>query len=158
MAQDAALAEDLTQETFASAWRSIHQFEGRASFATWLHKIALNVYRKYRQRRRLPVASLDEERLADPADTESSLIEQLEAEELRQRAWRAVERLPETYRELIVLRYYQGLRYREVAELLGVPMGTVQFRLHTAMKKLQAELREEVGENDAHLAPDPAKS
>ena len=152
MTQSDTLAEDLTQETFASAWRSLHQFDGRASFATWLHKIALNAYRGSRRGQGPPADTLDDERI-ELADDAPSLLDQLSAQELRQQAQEAVKALPEIYREVVVLRCYQDLKYREIADLLGVPLGTVQFRLHTALKRLQAELREEVIDREPDMAP-----
>jgi len=141
--QDAALAEDMTQDTFAAAWRSLDQFEGRASFATWLHKIALNTYRDYRRRERLVVIPMDVEATAALPDPAQELIECLEAEELQQRVQQAVAGLPEIYREVVILHCYQGLKHSEVAELLDVPMGTVQYRLHVSLDKLRTVLREE---------------
>jgi RNA polymerase sigma-70 factor (ECF subfamily) len=143
LAQHTALAEDLTQDTFAAAWRSLDRFEGRASFATWLHKIALNTYREYRRRDRLTADPIDEEGVAWP-DPAPELIERLRTEELQRKVQQAVARLPEIYREVVILRCYQGLKYREVAELLGVPLGTIQHRLHVAFEKLRTALREEV--------------
>jgi RNA polymerase sigma-70 factor, ECF subfamily len=144
MAQDASLAEDLTQETFAAAWRSLDRFEGRASMTTWLHKIALNLYRDYRRRDHLRSVSMEDEDSPVSPDFAQELIERLGTEELQQRVQEAVARLPEIHRETLVLHCYQGLKYREIAELLELPMGTVQHRLHIALGKLRAALGEEV--------------
>ena len=61
LARDADLAEDLTQDTFANAWRSIDQFQGRSSLGTWLHRIALNTYHDHARRNRVLVEPLDDE-------------------------------------------------------------------------------------------------
>lgn len=143
MTQDVALAEDLTQDTFAAAWRSLDTFQGRASFSTWLHKIALNVFRGHQRRHFPEMVPLDEDSVAEP-DPAPALIESLRAEELQRRTQEAVLHLPEVYREVVVLRCYQGMKYREVAEMLEVPLGTIQYRLHTALRMLRQELREEV--------------
>ena len=143
LARDAHLAEDLTQETFAAAWRSLDRFEGRASFATWLHKIALNAYRQHRRRSQPTPDQIEEDEVTCP-DPTPDLIERLGSEELRRRVEQEVWRLPEIYRETVILRCYQGLKYREVADLLGVPTGTVQHRLHVAFAKLRTALQEEV--------------
>lgn len=147
MAGDVAVAEDLTQEAFTSAWQALDRFEERSSAAVWLHRIALNGFRAYVRGKKPGSSPIDEEAVASPAPA-SDVIERMDAEELQRQAQQAVARLPEIYREVIVLRYYQGLKHREVAELLGIPIGTVQFRCHTAFEKLRAELGREVVENE----------
>jgi RNA polymerase sigma-70 factor (ECF subfamily) len=139
MAGNAATAEDLTQETFLSAWSALDRFEERCSTAVWLHRIALNAYRAHSRGLRNE-AELTEETAAVTPDP----VRQIEANDLSRLAQEAVAQLPEIYREAIVLRYYQGLKYREVAELLGVPIGTVQFRCHEALDKLRAGLKKEI--------------
>jgi RNA polymerase sigma-70 factor (ECF subfamily) len=153
LTQDAAMAEDLTQETYAAAWRSLHQFEGRGSSYLWLHQIALNCYRQWLRRYRPELEALDEDEFVSP-DPGPGVIERLDDEHLRKRASSAVALLPENYREAVILKCYQGLKYREMAELLGVPMGTVQFRVHTALDKLRAILKEEVGTYETDLVHD----
>lgn len=144
LARDTVLAEDLTQDTFAKAWRSMDRFEGRSSLGTWLYKIALNTYRDHLRRNRVPIDSLEDEDSLSSPDPAPGLIESLAAEQLQLRVQQAVDRLPEIYREVVILRCYQGLKYREVAELLEVPIGTVQHRIHVAFEKLRAALGEEV--------------
>ncbi len=149
LTRDVSLAQDLTQETFAAAWRSLGTFEGRSSFATWLHKIALNAYRQQARRTQPEIEPIDEEAHAGCADPSPSLIERLSAEELGERVRREVSALPEIHREAVILRCYQGLKLREVAELLGVPIGTVSHRLYVAFEKLREALREEVEDCEA---------
>lgn len=144
LAQNESLAQDLTQDTFAAAWGSMDQFEGRSSLGTWLHKIALNIYRDHTRRSRGPVDSLEDWDSVSSPDPAPGLIECLAAEELQSKVKEAVGQLPEIYREAVILRCYQGLKYREVADLLEVPLGTIQHRLHVAFEKLRAALREEV--------------
>ncbi len=143
MTRDVALAEDMTQETFATAWRSLGKFEGRASLATWMHTIALNVCREYMRREHPHTVEIDEETLVSP-DPTPELIERLGAEEMNQKVQQAVDALPLIYREVVVLRCTQGLKYREVADILGLPMGTVKTRLFVAFEKLRTALREEI--------------
>ena len=147
MAGNVAVAEDLTQETFTAAWERLDRFEERASLAVWLHSIALNAYRAHLRSRRPEPEPLDEEALEAPVAT-PDISERLDAADLLRRAQLAVARLPDIYREAIVLRYYQGLKHREVAALLGIPIGTVQFRCHVAFEKLRADLGQEVGEDE----------
>lgn len=146
LSRDAELAADLTQDTFANAWRSIDQFQGRSSLGTWLHRIAMNAYRDHVRRNRVAMEPLEDREQISSPDPAPGLIESLVTEELQQRVQQAVDQLPEIYREAVILRCYQGLKYREVAEALEVPLGTVQHRLHIAFEKLRAALREEVGD------------
>lgn len=146
LTRDAELAADLTQDTFASAWRSIDQFQGRSSLGTWLHRIALNTYRDHLRRNHMEVESLQDEESVSSPDPAPGLIESLAAEELQQRVQQAVDRLPEIYREAVILRCYQGLKYREVADALELPLGTVQHRIHVAFEKLRIMLGEEVAD------------
>lgn len=146
LCRDTELAADLTQDTFANAWRSINGFEGRSSFGTWLHRIAVNTYRDYARRNRVEVEQLEDEDTLSCPDPAPGLIDSLASEELQARVQQAVDQLPEIYREAVILRCYQGLKYREVAEALEVPLGTVQHRLHVAFEKLRLVLGEEVAD------------
>jgi RNA polymerase sigma-70 factor (ECF subfamily) len=149
---DTALAEDLTQEAFAAAWSHLDQFSGRSSLTTWLHRIALNVWRQQQRRAQPCVESwqgADLERVAAP---EAPPLARLERQELRQRAERALLSLAPPYREVIVLRVQQGLKHREIAEVMGVPVGTIQCRVHVALRKLREALSEEVDGHGLVLA------
>ena len=94
--------------------------------------------------------SEDEEDVASP-DPAPELIDRLGAEELQQRVLQAVARLPEIYREVVILRCYQGVKYCEIAHLLDVPIGTMKHRLHVAIEKLRVEMREEIEDDEAHI-------
>lgn len=142
LAQDHALAEDLTQETFASAWRKLDAFSGRAPIEAWLHGIALNAFRAHVRARSPETAPIEEAALTAPT-VGPTMIERLATADLRKRAVDAVANLPEVYREIVVLRCFQGLKYREIANVLQVPIGTVQARCHIALERLRAEFREE---------------
>jgi RNA polymerase sigma-70 factor (ECF subfamily) len=126
-------AEDLAQEALILAWKSLPQFQGRSSLATWLYRIALN---RWRRTRRPPPsdADFDEATAADP--TANRL--------LRLSLDRAMAELPETLRTAFVLVKAEGLKYREAAEVLDVPQGTVQSRVHEATLRLRALLSEEL--------------
>ncbi len=142
LCRDVPTAEDLTQETFTSAWRAIGRFGGTSSLATWLHRIARNAFLDHcrRRRRRPPVAPGDVER-PDGRDPLAELL----ADEQRRRLHAAVEALAAAERESIVLHYFQGLSYRQMAEVLDEPVGTVKWRTGRALKQLNAIL---TGESD----------
>jgi RNA polymerase sigma-70 factor (ECF subfamily) len=138
-------AEDLTQETFAAAWKSLDGFAGRASIKTWLHRIA---YRKFVDRGRRQV--LDSEAMAVlkrersvRAGEEGAPGAALLGE--RQKVIRAaIRRLREEDRALIALHYLEGMSLRETAEAAGRPVGTVKWRTHRALAKLKGLLNGKV--------------
>ncbi|HSO10997.1 MAG TPA: RNA polymerase sigma factor [Anaerolineales bacterium] len=135
-------ADDATQEVFLAALRSLDSFRGDASLKTWLFSITINVCRsrlgrsKSRARLRQILQSLFR---SDQAHPESEAI-QHEAESA---LWRAVRALDEKHRIPITLRYYHDLPVAEIAEMLGVPVGTVHSRLNHARERLRARLKDE---------------
>jgi RNA polymerase sigma-70 factor, ECF subfamily len=133
-------AEDLAQEVFVRAWRSLSGFRGDSTFRTWLHRVALNVIHSHRSRlgriRRLfstpadPEAGDPSERLADHRDLEDDLVR-------RDAIDRALSTLPDELRDAVTLRDIQGLDYREIAAALQVPIGTVESRIFRARQRLR---------------------
>jgi RNA polymerase sigma-70 factor (ECF subfamily) len=141
LTQDTHLAEDLTQETFASAWANINGFKGRASFGTWLHQIA---YRKFiDSRRRLQREAALATRLKeeeDDSEQRSNPLLRLAADENSRILYAAIRTLNSSEYMVIVLHYIQGLSYREMAEILDVPIGTVKWQTSRALKNLKKHL------------------
>jgi len=131
----AADAEDLAQEAFVRAWKSLRSFRGDSSFRTWLHRIAINVVRTAQTRhgrwtRMFTAAEPD----ADPPSPEEPLDAALAR---RQVIERALASLPEELRVAVALRDMQGLDYREIAAVLDVPIGTVESRIFRARRRLK---------------------
>lgn len=142
-----SLAEEVFQGTFLRLHEKCHQFTPDRQVRPWLYSIAthlaIDALRKEGQQ---PTTSLDQQ----VADAESDIgalldvlgtrpptpLEQLEAQEQAQWARRAVDALPEPLRQVILLAYFQGLKFREVAEILELPLGTVKSRLHKALALL----------------------
>ena len=142
LSRDSHAAEDLTQETFAAAWSSIGSFRGSASLATWLHRIAYCKYADRQRRGRRPEAQIDARSLvADLSEKRSSPargpLDDLLADEQSRRLALAVDALDEADRELVVLHYLQGLSFREMAEVLGRPAGTVKWRVSEVLARLR---------------------
>lgn len=130
-------AEDVVQETFAAALRGIDRFEGRSSIRTWLTGILVNQVARCRRRHaRKGAASLElmdrPPPVADPAEATDRRIDLLSI----------VDRLPPEQRDVILLREFEQLDYREIAELLGVPAGTVDSRLYRARQALKELLKD----------------
>jgi RNA polymerase sigma-70 factor (ECF subfamily) len=146
MTRDMHEAEDLTQETFAAAWERIGSFQGRATLATWLHRIA---YTKFidAQRAERRAAGL-RERLTNLQALRGDQVDALEADDETRRLYRVLYKLDPAERTLLVLHYLQGLSYREMAAVLDEPSGTVKWRTAEALKTMRAMLVDE----DSHHA------
>ncbi len=137
-------AEELVQDSFLRAFRSLDTFRGDARFSTWFYRILYNVCMTRIQRRR-PLST--QEPAADPAngarewaDTEPDILERLESEEVRQMLMEEMLRLPEAFRAALTLFYVQDLRYDEITLVLQIPLGTVK----TNLSRGRALLRERV--------------
>jgi RNA polymerase sigma-70 factor (ECF subfamily) len=142
MTGQAATAEDLTQDTFVSAWKSLPGYEGRSSFSTWLHRIAVNAVLASRRgpRGRLETSLTNEdgdemELMAEDAMDEATPID-LE---------RAIGSLPAGARDIVVLHGIYGYSHEEAAGMLGVAVGTCKAQLHRARHLLRARMRMEAG-------------
>ena len=125
------LAEEVVQETMVAIWRGAGSFKGGSRVSTWIFGIARNqahaLLRREVRGERVPEEPLT---LPDPA----------EAVEREGRVLSALAELPPDQREVVVLAFYEGLSYREIASLLGVPEGTVKSRMHLAKRKLREAL------------------
>ena len=134
-----AEADDLAQEVFIAAYKTLPNFRGDAAFSTWLYRIAVHVCSHHLRKRRLDTTDLDEQQ-ADwdrGHDPERSAI----SSELQERVRDAIEQLPYKLRLVVVLRDLQGLSYEEIAQVVGCPIGTVRSRLHYATQRLETVLR-----------------
>jgi len=151
MVQDPAMAEDLAQEAFVKAYRSLRTYDGSRKLSSWLFKIAHNTAIDYLRKRAPETVSLearpDEEGQGGLAAVlpDSSLENPAAAAERRDMARfleRAIACLRPEYREAIVLFYIEGISYLEICELTGLPLGTVKTNLHRARKELAREMAE----------------
>ena len=145
---DAQMAEDAFQTTFLQVHLKCDQFEPGRKVRPWLYTVATNqAIDAQRRNRRHRMVSLDRRFGSDGGDSVASLVELIdsgEAEPLdhlrtaeRDETVRgAVEQLPDALKQIVALVYYQGLKYREAAEVLSIPVGTVKSRLHAAVYRL----------------------
>jgi RNA polymerase sigma-70 factor, ECF subfamily len=131
-------AWDLTQEVFLKAWRSIHQFEGRSSFYTWLYSLTVNltIYSLRRKGHREEVELSD----AIPGSLPGPGVN-YERTEIQEQVNAALAKLSPEHRAVVVLKDLEGLQYDEIAEFLNLSMGTVMSRLFYGRRKLQSMLR-----------------
>lgn len=151
MLNDSTEAEDVAQETFIKAYRSLASFRGESSFSTWLYRIATNLcidrVRKIKRSPK-PAYSLDEPfdkeedkggRELPDMTYEPSLS--IEREEVRRQVRETVAEMPEKLRAVIVMCDIQGMSYENIAQVLGVPLGTVKSRLFHARADLARRLK-----------------
>ena len=140
MVGDEHRGEDLAQEVFARVFTKRDQFDLGRTFSTWLWRIALNVCFA-ESRRSTPLAIVDDGATAAArCDRELAPEEGLIARERVEQVKRALSHLPDAYRAVVVLREYEGLKYREIAEVLEIPEGTVKWRMAEALTQLSEEL------------------
>ena len=147
--RDSDLAEDVFQNTFLQVYIKKDQYESGRPVRPWLYTIATHqAIDALRRANRHQALSLDQNQQELPDGEVRSLLDLLEArgpgpldlaqgEERRERVRAAVDRLPDFLRQVVVLAYYQSLKYREIAEILHIPVGTVKSRLHAALVRLQ---------------------
>jgi RNA polymerase sigma-70 factor (ECF subfamily) len=131
-------AEDVAQEAFLRAFRSLQTFRGQSSFRTWLFQIAINAARTFRRTREgrhedPGGGAHDFDKSAGPESMERSVI-------ARDQVRRALATLPDKLREAVVLRDVDGLDYREIADTLAIPMGTVESRIFRGRARLRQAL------------------
>ncbi|MGD1017728.1 MAG: RNA polymerase sigma factor [Verrucomicrobiia bacterium] len=128
-------AEDIVQETFLQAMRSVHRFRGDSTIYTWLHAILLNLTRHYhRDRKRIVCDNELVGREVSPADESPS---PLDAGAATSALLKAMCRLSDAHREVLILRYYEDMKIHEIARHLGISTGTVKSRLHYAIGEMQ---------------------
>lgn len=145
---DAALAEDAFQATFLQVHLKCEQFTADRRFRPWVYTIATHqAIDTQRRNKRHRAASLDRRTSQHEGNDLGALIELLSTKEpgpvaqlddVERRDWirQQVDRLPEGLRAALAMVYYQGMKYREVAEVLSIPVGTVKSRVHSAVLKL----------------------
>ena len=145
-------ARDATQETFLAAFRNLRGFRGEAKVSSWLHRIAVNQCISRQRRARVRSESALED---DPENSAASFAAPLshspaKVAEGRQETLavrRAINSLPIELRQVVVMKEFEELTFREIADALDLPLSTVKSRLYTALKQLQMRLQKFEGRN-----------
>lgn len=139
------VAEDCVQQTFVRAWRSLGAFEGRSAFGTWLHRIAVNEVLTQARNHGTRIES-DDEVVADAHAEAPEGLNEIDAGEVMD-VERALATLPEGSRHVVVLQAVYGYSHEEVAEMLGVAVGTCKAQLHRGRRLLRERLGLPEGES-----------
>ncbi|MDE2691734.1 MAG: sigma-70 family RNA polymerase sigma factor [Acidobacteriota bacterium] len=160
-------AEDLLQETYLRAYKYYDKFQEGTNFKAWLFKILKNTFiNRYRKRQRQPLknsfdeieGSFESKLLESPLTARGATPEEeLMVDALDQDVQQALEALPEDYRTAVELADLQGLSYREIADQLGIPLGTVMSRLYRGRRKLEAVLLQYAREHGYIRSREPRK-
>ena len=148
MVNDIALAEDLRQEVFLRIYRSAKTYRPTAQFSTWMYRIATNLcldtLAKQQRRKETPIAAYLEsesedfgEKLVDPSDTPDAAVVK---EETERHVRSALAHLPEDQRVVVIMRHYNGMKFREIAEILECPISTAKSRMAAGMERLSRML------------------
>jgi RNA polymerase sigma-70 factor (ECF subfamily) len=146
--RDREEAWDVAQEAFVRAWQALPSFRGQSAFYTWLFRIVMNVASDRARSRaargrafgteRVPEEELDRVLVDQPAHTSPDAV--AAGAERREKIERALAALSDDHRRIVVLSDIEGLSYKEIADVLEIPMGTVMSRLHNARKRLKTVL------------------
>jgi RNA polymerase sigma-70 factor (ECF subfamily) len=141
-------ARDLVQDTYLKAFTSFHQFEEGTNLRAWLYRVLtttfINTYRKDQRRPQVAQAELEDWQVAQAQSHTSDLGKSAEVEALENLPdsdiKRALQEIPEEFRMVVYLADVEGFSYKEIAEIVGVPGGTVMSRLHRGRKQLREKL------------------
>lgn len=137
-------ALDLSQDAFVKAFKAIKTFDLNSPFFPWFYKIiknhCLNYIKKNQRVRNDSLEELEEETFAQFEDERPDPRDVYEDNETRQQLWRAIDRLKPDFREIIIMKHFHNLSYKEIADALNIPIGTVMSRLSRARQSLYATL------------------
>jgi len=153
LVESAEDAQDVVQEAFLHAYQHLGSFKGDAQFFTWLYRIAMNAAISLRRKRKpaLRIVGPDGEPVIEPADPseESQPTHALEQSERERVVKKALSRCSTEHRAVLVMKDMEGMKYEEMAEVLGVPVGTIRSRLHRARLELREILERAEAEGEA---------
>ncbi len=146
MVRDEEVAVELTQDFFIKIYRVMGKYNFEHKFSTWAYRICYNLVIDHVRKNQTQIDSLDGETVTQKQlmDSENYVSEDgfdhLEKEEMSDYVWGVVDNIPVKYRELILLRYLQGLKYDEIADITDLPVGTVKNRIFKAKEIIKAEI------------------
>jgi RNA polymerase sigma-70 factor (ECF subfamily) len=137
LVRDPDTAMDISQMAFIKAYKNLKRFDLERPFFPWFYRILRNLALDHIKRaRRIKEIPLEDVQI---------LSDEREDRDMKEALWKAIEELPTEQREIIVLRYFEGLSYKEIAETVGKPIGTVMSSLHYSKRKLKGTLGKFLG-------------
>ena len=135
LSSNRALSEDLIQEVFLRIWKAAPRYEPTAKVSTYIFRIAHNLFlNEVAQRRERTIKTLEAEVHSDPGSD-------MNRREIQSAVLKAIADLPEGERECLLLSEYNGFKYAEISEILGIPVGTVKSRMFSATQRLKESLK-----------------
>ena len=149
--RDYQLSLEVTQETFLRAFKFLHTYQPDKKFSTWLYSIAKNLcIDEMKKNSRATIISINDMKSKDDSDEESPLCFQKDPDtamiqhEDNKALWGAIDKLPEKYKLVITLCYFEDMSYEEIAEVVEMPLSTVKVRIFRAKKRLLKLLEDKV--------------
>jgi RNA polymerase sigma-70 factor (ECF subfamily) len=149
MVRDEEVAVELTQDFFIKIYRVMAKYNFEYKFSTWAYRICYNLVIDYVRKNQTHVDSLDDDSVSakqmmasDNYESEDGFTK-LARDEMNEYVWKVVDCIPVKYKELILLRYLQGLKYDEIAEVTQLPVGTVKNRIFKAKEILKTEIEKD---------------
>jgi RNA polymerase sigma-70 factor (ECF subfamily) len=136
-------AKDATQETFLSAYRNLSKFRGEAKFSSWIYRIALNICNTKLRGRARGTVSIEGQREESGIEIAADLDDlgcNIQQQQVTLHVRRALQAIPAEMRQVIIMKEYEGLKFSEIAEILGIPVSTVKTRMYTGLAELRKRL------------------
>lgn len=147
MVGERELALDFTQDVFIKTYASLHTYRPQHKFSTWLFKIASNLTIDYWRKKKIDAYSFDQTRDAEDdrpsiqiPSKDLSVVEKFELSEIRERVEKAMQKIPPSLRELFVWRHINEFSYEEIAEIKGLPVGTIKNKVFQAKELIRRNL------------------
>ena len=146
MVRDEEVAVELTQDFFIKIYNVLAKYNFEYKFSTWAYRICYNMVIDYVRKNQAYIDSLDSDKITprQMMDSENYIredgFERLAIEQMKEYTWKFVDAIPLKYKELILLRYLQGLKYDEIAKITQLPVGTVKNRIFKAKEILRMEI------------------
>jgi len=149
MVRNDEVAIELTQDFFIKIFSVLHKYNFQYKFSTWAYRICYNLVIDHIRKNQAYVDSLNGDNISQKRLVESKNFisedgfDNLEKDEVKTYLWKTVDQIPMKYRELILMRYLQELKYDEIAEIAGLPVGTVKNRIFKAKELLRKEIEKD---------------
>lgn len=140
-------ADDVVQEVFIKVWKNIHKFEGGSQLFTWIYRIATNECLRFLERKKKKRFWISMNDVSTELATKIDTAPHISGNEVQRKLQKALLRLPDKQRLVFNLKYFEELRYDEMAEITGTSVGGLKASYHHAVKKIQEDLKMQIDES-----------